>query len=521
MDSVYVSDGWLSPDGIIDPLEDALAGQGDALSNYDGVIAMYATGSYDPEPDPIGSVYGGGFALWLPYPYEDLGYSCFGLDGAIAWLFTHEFNHQLDWFLERSGHPGYVSPDVPLNESARLKGRYGEHFDYNAAMLRSPPLSWWFDLINADIDTVADLDNDGIPDDDPKVPIDEKQFGSNPNLADTDNDGLMDLDEVMAGIYRGSDPNNSDTDGDGKPDGIDLHPLYAINEEIPKATRIIDGNLEADWNEFGHYDTTGLGIVFYMNWDDTMLYLGAKILTMDTTLIIHMYMDANSDSWFWGKDNYAIRLSPMKAKIDNVVILDCTNNNIRWNYTLVNKNDLVIKCTQILGIWNMELGIPKNDATGLYLNQGDTIGLRFTFEPGGSYFEPWHFVYCTLGGPTGVDAQFIPQSVVTSIQNEPNPFTRSTVISCRLSESAASNQWTGVSLKIYDLSGRLIRTLIDEPITSCAQHSVDQSPITIIWDGTDESGNAVVSGIYFCGLTIQSRGKVVNLISVKKMVLLR
>ncbi len=46
-----------------------------------------------------------------------------------------------------------------------------------------------------------------------------------------------------------------------------------------------------------------------------------------------------------------------------------------------------------------------------------------------------------------------------------------------------------VNLKIYDLSGRSIRTLIPNQIMTSNSHS-------IYWDGTDDSGNKVNSGVY-------------------------
>lgn len=68
----------------------------------------------------------------------------------------------------------------------------------------------------------------------------------------------------------------------------------------------------------------------------------------------------------------------------------------------------------------------------------------------------------------------------------PNPFTSSTTIWYDLSRDAR------VRVSIFDVSGRLVRTLMDRPET--------QGPHSINWDGRDGSGNRVASGVYFYSL---------------------
>ncbi|GEM_PF-1867716 len=86
-------------------------------------------------------------------------------------------------------------------------------------------------------------------------------------------------------------------------------------------------------------------------------------------------------------------------------------------------------------------------------------------------------------------------------QNYPNPFNPSTVISYQLAVSSE------VSLKIYNLLGQEVRTLVKSR-QSAGEYSV-------LWDGNDNKGLAVSSGIYIYRLTA---GKSVQS---KKMVLLR
>ncbi|MFH1314748.1 MAG: S8 family serine peptidase [Candidatus Eisenbacteria bacterium] len=66
----------------------------------------------------------------------------------------------------------------------------------------------------------------------------------------------------------------------------------------------------------------------------------------------------------------------------------------------------------------------------------------------------------------------------------PNPFSVLTLIRFDLPEPAP------VVLKVYDARGRLVNTLVDEPLKAAGRHIVR-------WDGTSDEGVAVAPGIYF------------------------
>jgi hypothetical protein len=86
-------------------------------------------------------------------------------------------------------------------------------------------------------------------------------------------------------------------------------------------------------------------------------------------------------------------------------------------------------------------------------------------------------------------------------QNYPNPFNPTT----RIAYSIPSAQF--VSLKVYDLLGRHIRTLIDAGVPAGSH--------TVSWDGTDDGGSAVPSGVYIYRLITASFA------STRKMILVR
>jgi len=87
------------------------------------------------------------------------------------------------------------------------------------------------------------------------------------------------------------------------------------------------------------------------------------------------------------------------------------------------------------------------------------------------------------------------------MQNYPNPFNPMTTISFNLPEKA------NVSLKIYNVAGQLVRTLTDQ--------SWDRGSHKIEWNGTNDLGSSVASGVYFYKIDTASFQ------STKKMVLLK
>lgn len=86
-------------------------------------------------------------------------------------------------------------------------------------------------------------------------------------------------------------------------------------------------------------------------------------------------------------------------------------------------------------------------------------------------------------------------------QNYPNPFNPSTTIEFQLPEAAH------VHLRIYDILGREVRTLVNERFSSGIHR--------IHWDGRNSEGTGVASGVYLY------RFRAKNFVSVKKSVLIR
>lgn len=90
----------------------------------------------------------------------------------------------------------------------------------------------------------------------------------------------------------------------------------------------------------------------------------------------------------------------------------------------------------------------------------------------------------------------------TLLQNYPNPFNPTTTIHFELPGSG------NVSVKVYDITGRLVNVLVSDWQMAGTQNTV--------WDGTDFDGSFVAAGIYICRIEfIGEDGK--KLVQSKKM----
>jgi hypothetical protein len=292
-----VARGWIDPSQARRDLAPRLEARGRKLEDYDSIIAMWAEPGWRADlADDLGSVGGGGLTSF--------GYSTYGIGGRAAWLFCHEVHHQIDAFFNRSGHLDY-----PLNhpDATVQPGRYGQHWDCNAFFLRGWGDEEWLWSRFGKVLLADDADGDGVPDRDPRLPIDEARLGSDPAKADTDGDGLRDLQEVMAGTFHETSPGNPDTDGDGIRDGADAAPRNAAFQGPPavaKGSPAIDGKLEdGEWRPIGTVHEAGADLL--ARWDARSLSFAVRAAR---PLRVSFEIDAANDGWFLEDDNRIVEL---------------------------------------------------------------------------------------------------------------------------------------------------------------------------------------------------------------------
>ncbi|MEW6747743.1 MAG: fibronectin type III domain-containing protein [Planctomycetota bacterium] len=271
----------------------------------------------------------------------------------ICWLMTHEYKHQFESQYKHSGLQReddrtifcHFAPQFnpPTGNVWRWCTAYahGRHFDGIAYQLRALTPVQYMRNVLGHIYTAKDTDGDGVPDDDPRLPLDEKRFGSDPKQASTDGTGMTDLEKIMlakwvpavntptrdkllepayqimwnlatggkerlvrpAAGYLPPSPSATDTDEDGLPDGEDPYPLYPWAPVIREHTPTVDGDL-ADWKELptlGVLAASGVVVEIRTAYDRNFLYYAIECEGPVTSLTL--VIDADADGFTVGNDN--------------------------------------------------------------------------------------------------------------------------------------------------------------------------------------------------------------------------
>jgi len=188
---------------------------------------------------------------------------------------------------------------------------------------------------------------------------------------------------------------------------------------------------------------------------------------------------------------------------DNVLLqwsVASQSNNLGWEVFRSTDNRIYTKASDLIvgdgtsdefsSYSYIDTNLPIADVLYYYLNQIDLDGTTTRSQ-----------VIEVLLSPTAISQQALPIANALR-QNYPNPFNPETTISYDLNGESI------VILTIYDLSGQIIRTLVNDQAMSAGHYKS-------VWDGRDESGAKVASGVYFYQL------RAGGFIAKKKMTLLQ
>jgi hypothetical protein len=117
---------------------------------------------------------------------------------------------------------------------------------------------------------------------------------------------------------------------------------------------------------------------------------------------------------------------------------------------------------------------------------GESIDLAFAL-----YGEVW-------AGAVGTEAP--PQFKLR--QNMPNPFNPSTAVTYEVPSVGGH-----VSIKVFDVAGRLVATLVNERQTPGAK--------VVTWEGVTDDGHALPSGVYFCRMEAGGTEQTIKMLLMK------
>ncbi len=103
--------------------------------------------------------------------------------------------------------------------------------------------------------------------------------------------------------------------------------------------------------------------------------------------------------------------------------------------------------------------------------------------------------------PVALNNEYQLPTQIALHQNYPNPFNPSTTISYDLPGAG----W--VSLVVYDVTGRTITKLVDSEL-SAGYHQT-------IWNGMDNAGSPVATGVYFCKMDAEGHSQTIKMLMMK------
>ncbi len=297
------------------------------------------------------------------------------------WMFVHEFQHAVDLVIcQNAGHPELLHGHPPFPEGYAGPVRdAGGHYNWEGYTFRT--FDAWLDLRPyGEIRYAVDYDEDGVPDDDPDLPLDEKRLKGNPNKKDTDGDGLADLEEVIAGRFFNSDLTNPDTDGDGIRDGNDKYPLYPVASKIKPGKCEVNGLVDST----SHVISPGLIFTYDDEFEATVYgaYQRDKCLQFEVVTTepcaVEIRLDGNGENgWWMGGASYTLRIAKEEEKIK------------KFNGKQFEIENAIVKRTTLDGKYLLEIQLPKKIGQGynptgeifeeLNLQPDAIVGLNFKF----------------------------------------------------------------------------------------------------------------------------------------------
>lgn len=165
------------------------------------------------------------------------------------------------------------------------------------------------------------------------------------------------------------------------------------------------------------------------------------------------------------------------------------------------------------GNGNLTVVFYRFDGKPMDTGQGSILSLPVTAKSGFDKEKLQVFLReAILADPTAVvipvdKGEVVLPKLFSLGQNYPNPFNPTTTIRFEIGAGGGSQQSVQTSLKVYNILGQRVKTLVDEPKSPGIYYQT--------WDGKDEQGNKVSSGVYFYQLRAEGYNET------KKMVLLK
>ncbi len=282
-----------------------------------------------------------------------------------------------------------------------------------------------------------------------------------------------------------------------------------IDEEWENAFKIDISDILANGDTIA--DAAGAAYLYVMN-DNNNLYIACEYL-QDTIIDYFddkfvLYIDENHDG-NWADDSsegyYTFLYKDREV----------TYYALPSGYSVTNPANIEFRVSMD-GHMSYEISLPFGSSKPLVnAAPGDEVGILCYVVDGGRGIGGWWpktvkntdmenpTVYgrLILATPVGIkETPKLPTGFALH-QNMPNPMHNTTTIFYELPKDCK------ISIKIYNIAGQLVKTLVDKHVRA-GYHKVT-------WDGKDETGRKVSSGVYFYCLSTN------NLVKTRKLVVIR
>lgn len=255
-------------------------------------------------------------------------------------------------------------------------------------------------------------------------------------------------------------------------------------------------------------------------WGDQQNWSSGGDIYLTGMLVDSLATDAVLDALF-NRRVYATEINPISDRVNMLFKANAGTSGTIWmgeidtvattalNFEVeatASSNFQLIQIYKNASLYYSEATAITNDLTWTFsdtVGQGETnfyhIRLRQTDQDYTWSSPIWLTADTTISTGVAGGGQ-IPKPLELD-QNRPNPFNPMTTIAF----STPSRGRT--ALEIYDVSGRLVRTLVDG--------TLDAGRHERLWDGTDDAGREIGSGLYFYRVTFGEESKS------RKMILVR
>jgi hypothetical protein len=304
---------------------------------------------------------------------------------------------------------------------------------------------------------------------------------------DIDNDGV---DEVYLPVYftsDASDPHNGQIYIVSYPKGGDLSKIDSTNgalisnspsTELAHNTGFAQVLFGGDWADMNNDGQKELYFGSSTPADVIKLeYLGGDKMQM-ANWKSSIYYSGESDVYSAISYNDSLGTMDTVKTVDQAFVSKLFGENMDFNGD--GKPDILLPYQGII------------DSTSLSWKHYDSGQSKFVTDSTKKIPNPkiWYGRILEASGPSGVkaeDLKFITPADYKLEQNYPNPFNPTTMIGFYLPISKQ------ITLKIYDITGREIKTLVYNEYFAGGSHK-------ILWNGTNNFGQSVASGNYICQL---------------------